>query len=455
VGSPITFSGFNDIDFNVVLNAIMQQESQPLVALQSKQSAMKSRATTFGTLVTRASALQTAAEALSDPASIASFTATSNDPTAVAVSAGGSAFAGRYEIVVNDLARSQVMASSSAAPDGDVTVVATGGSLVIGGHSIAVGGPVTLKQLAQAINNDTAAPVRASVVQAGPGSFRLVLTAKDTGAANAFVVQNSLTGGIGVTFTDTDGDNTSGDDAADNAVTASDASLLVNNIAVTSASNTLDTVIPGSTITLYKKDPATTVVIDIAEDAGALKTKLETFITAYNDFVKFVNEQAKSATAGDPASIGRDPLLRQLRSMLRSSLNAQYTTGGTFTYLSQIGVQLTQAGTMELNASVFNDAVSGGSADVAALLAGTTGTPGALASIGTMLDEYTRSSGILLDARDQLTSAATRLNNQISAMENRLALRRAALQQEFIAADAAMSRLKNQIGSLASFGADL
>jgi flagellar hook-associated protein 2 len=176
VGSAITFSGFNDIDFSVVLNAIMTQESQPLVALQARQSAMKSRATTFGTLATRTSTLQSAAEALSDSTSIASYTATSNDPTAVAVSAGSSAFPGRYEIVVNELARSQVMASSSSSPDADTTVVANTGSLVVGGHTIAISGPVTLKQLAQTINDDSASPVRASVVQAGPTSFRLVLS---------------------------------------------------------------------------------------------------------------------------------------------------------------------------------------------------------------------------------------------------------------------------------------
>ena len=37
MGSPITLSGFNSIDFNVVLNAVMQQESQPLKALQQRQ----------------------------------------------------------------------------------------------------------------------------------------------------------------------------------------------------------------------------------------------------------------------------------------------------------------------------------------------------------------------------------------------------------------------------------
>ena len=47
MGSPITLSGFNSIDFNLILTSIMTQESQPLTALQSRQSALKSRASTF------------------------------------------------------------------------------------------------------------------------------------------------------------------------------------------------------------------------------------------------------------------------------------------------------------------------------------------------------------------------------------------------------------------------
>jgi len=99
--------------------------------------------------------------------------------------------------------------------------------------------------------------------------------------------------------------------------------------------------------------------------------------------------------------------------------------------------------------------MTGGTAEVAKLLAGSTATPGALATMSTMLDEYTKSSGILLDARDQLKAAADRLSSQIARMEDRLALRRLALQQEFTAADAAMARLKNQSGSIASLGSGL
>jgi flagellar capping protein FliD len=43
MGSPITFGGFNNIDFGYVLNAIMQQERAPLAAVESQKSALQAQ----------------------------------------------------------------------------------------------------------------------------------------------------------------------------------------------------------------------------------------------------------------------------------------------------------------------------------------------------------------------------------------------------------------------------
>ena len=41
MSSPITFSGFNNIDFNMILNGIMQQASLPMVVMQNRQTALR------------------------------------------------------------------------------------------------------------------------------------------------------------------------------------------------------------------------------------------------------------------------------------------------------------------------------------------------------------------------------------------------------------------------------
>lgn len=454
MSSPITFSGANGIDFNQILTIIMTQESQPLQALQTRQAALQSKANTFGTLTTRAVALQQAAARLADTSQLSGFTATSNNTSALTVSATSSAMPGRYDVVVNELARAQVTASTTAAPDPD-TVVASGGTITVGGVTVTLSGSTTLRQLADAINATGNPPARASVVQSGPSSYRLVLSARETGEANAFTVTNNLTGGTGIAFGDADSDGISGDSAADNAVQASNASLLVNNIPITSTTNTIASAIPGVTITAFQANPATTIAVDVATDTAGLKTKVSDFVTAYNEFHQFVLDQGASAARGDRSSIGRDPLLRQLKDQIRSSLVGQYATGGAFSALAQVGVGFTRSGTMELNDTMLTESIANGTLDLERLFAGTAGTPGVFAALDTQVDAFTQADGLIPGARKQMTDQASRLTDSMAAMQDRLAIRRAALQREFIAADAAMSQLQGQTGSLAQFGSTL
>ena len=295
------------------------------------------------------------------------------------------------------------------------------------------------------------APARASVVQSGPSSYRLVLSAVASGEANAFSITNNLTGGSGVAFGDADSDGTSGDSAADNAVTATDALIHVNNLEITSTTNTIDAAIPGVTLSLLQPGTST---VTVAPDSTALRSGITTLVTAYNDFVKFASDQALAAGKGDDGSIGRDPVLRQLRNQLRSTLSGEYATGGAFTSLSQVGIEFTRTGTMAVNETVLTEALKNGPV-VAALFTGAAGTPGAFAALDTLLDAYTQGDGLIPGARKQLTDQAARLTDQIGSLQERLAARRASLQREFIAADQAMSLLKNQSSSLTSFSNSL
>jgi flagellar hook-associated protein 2 len=451
MGSPITFSGFNQIDFSVVLNAIMQQESIPLLRLQGQQQALQATSSAYGQLATKLDALRTASSALSSASSFTTFAAQSSDTTALTASASSSAQQGRYDIVVNELAHTQVTVSSSSAPDADSTVVATGGSLTIGSEQIDVAGPVTLTQLAAAINADAGSPATASVLATAPSEYRLVLTSKNTGLANAFTISNQLAGSS-VAFTDTDNDNVSGDSAADNAVNATDASVQINNITVTSSSNTLDTAIPGVTLTLLQKDPSKTVVVTVSPDESDLANRLDSFVSAYNALVGFFNAQAAASANGTTGAIGRDSLLRGLHQSLRTALLSPHGSAA-YTTLSEIGVGFTRTGELSLDRTALSEAVATNPDAVRTLFADA--ATGAFKAVNALVDEYTNSSGFLPDAQTRLTDAIARVGGQIDDMQARLAVRKAALQQEFIAADQAMTRLNSQKGSLAAFNTSL
>jgi flagellar capping protein FliD len=72
-----------------------------------------------------------------------------------------------------------------------------------------------------------------------------------------------------------------------------------------------------------------------------------------------------------------------------------------------------------------------------------------------VLEDYSAGAGLISGMKDRLTRQISAMDDQISAMQARLALQRTALQRQFTEADAAMSRLNSQSGSLASLGAGL
>jgi len=145
MSSPITFSGFNNIDFSSILTAMMAQESQPVQALQSQQSALTTQKSNYSTLASKLSTLEDAIKSLSTPSEFGGKTATSTDSSAVAVTADASAPQGNYDVVVDSLARSQTTASATTFTDKDQTIVASSGTLVINGTAVTVTQPASGK----------------------------------------------------------------------------------------------------------------------------------------------------------------------------------------------------------------------------------------------------------------------------------------------------------------------
>ena len=439
MGSPISLSGFNNIDFNLILNAIMNQERIPVTLLQNDLRNLEGQNAEYGLLATKLAAVETATEKLSTADGFSARTLTNSDPEVLTAGSSATAPIGAYEVVVSTLARNQVTASTTTYADSDTTVVASGGTLTIGGIDVTISGDVTLQQLADAINGTTDIPVTASVLSSGTNSYQLVLTGNDTGVSNAFAITNGLTGGAGITF-------------GANAVEAADASLTVNNIAITSANNTIDGAIPGTTLTLLKADPATTVTLSVARDNQEITTLVNSFITAYNDFTDYVDAQFTASAEGVATAIGRDGLAPGIRSSMRQTLSQAYSVGGSFSYLAEVGIGADAAGDLTLDATLFDAALQDSRTDLESLFAGGGGADGVFTTFKSLIETYTDAGGLLPNVQDRLDTQMQGINDRIFDLEARLEIRRASLQSEFIAADLAISQLNSQLNSLSALG---
>jgi len=316
----------------------------------------------------------------------------------------------------------------------------------------AITGSMTVRQLADAINADSTSPVTAAVVQAAPGQYRLVLTGRSAGSANAFTVTSTLTGGRGLAFTDTDLDGTYGDSAADSAVAATNASLTINNIPVTSTTNTVEDAIPGVVLTLSKRDATKTVLVEVTESADEAKSQLDTFVKAYNDLMSFINEQGTAAAAGK-ANIARDSLVRTLKMGLTDDMRTEYLEGGPlYTRLATVGLEFNSDGTLKLDAAKLKAAILDNATAVRKLFVGANGTSGVFGALKGQVEDYTKAGGLVHGAKDRLKDQIVKIDARLDSMELQLELRRTTLQREFIAADQLMTQLNGQGSSLQALG---
>ena len=130
----------------------------------------------------------------------------------------------------------------------------------------------------------------------------------------------------------------------------------------------------------------------------------------------FIDDQQLAAKEKNPASIGRDPLVRDLRSQLARVLNTERTVpGGVFTAISQVGLGFTRTGQLEFNearSTRRSIATRSASRTCSAAPARVTG---AFSDLATTIASYTSAGGLL-------PTAQTRLNDQV--LEDRRAHRR-------------------------------
>ena len=193
------------LDVNSIVTQLVAIEKQPLQALTTKATTFQTQLSTYGTINSQVSALETAAAALSTSSGFAIQKATSSDATAVSVTATSAAAASVLSVNVTQLARAQSSASVGVAVG---TKITTAGSLAIqlgswAGSTFTGSGAVasvdvdvddTVANIASKINAKYVGlteGVTATVLKDG-ATERLVVTSKNTGEAAGFHIGASM-----------------------------------------------------------------------------------------------------------------------------------------------------------------------------------------------------------------------------------------------------------------------
>ena len=451
MSSPITLSGFNNIDFKSIIDIIIKSEHQPIDRIQALQKTEQARLSAYSSLSTNLSSLQSAFEALESSSAYGNLKASSSDTTTLTVSATASASKGTFSINVISLGRPQVTTSAALQFNDINAAVISGGSFSITQNGTATAidltGVTTLAGLRDAINAQQSG-IKASIINDGstqsspPKPFRLVLASVTPGVSNAFTVNDQTTAGGGAAGTVL---NLSTD--AVNGV-ARDTEFEYSGISIKSTSTTVSDAIPGLTLNLLKTGTSTVTVTD---DDSTLKEKVTGLVNAFNKFNDFVQGQFKlpTSSSAQPQSLSNDPLLRGLNRQIRSYLTSNHANSGSIQNISALGVKLTQTGKLEIDETALDEALANNPDDVKSLLSG---TDGLAAEITGYIKSYTQAGGSIATIETRIQTTINSYASRIVSLESQLALREDVLTRQFSAADEAISQLNSQANALNSLG---
>lgn len=340
----------SNLDVNSIVSQLMTVEARPRALLDRREAAYQSKLSAFGVLKGALSTMQSAMQGLTSMSRFQTFTASAADSSILSATTSAGAAAGAYSINVTSLAQQHAVATLGVASDTAPIGTGTLGLRVGSGALVSItvdSGNNSLQGLRDAINA-SAAGVTASIINDGSASpYRLALSAKTAGAANTIQVTNNLAAGEFATALDNRTETQA----------ARDAALTVNGIAISSASNTISSAMPGLTLNLQKTGATT---LNVARDSSAAQSAVAGFVKAYND----INSTIVNLGKYDPATSKGGPLLgdsvlASLQSDLRNQLGAalQGVPGGV-TQLSQIGVAFQRDGMLALDSAKLTAALN-------------------------------------------------------------------------------------------------
>ncbi|HEU0197026.1 MAG TPA: flagellar filament capping protein FliD [Nevskiaceae bacterium] len=431
------------LDLNSLLSELQTNADQALQPVENQESTTQSEISAFGTIQSALTALGTDINTLANPATFQA-TAANVQGSSVTASTETNAPVGQYAVDVTQLATASSVATLGVASEtadlGAGSIAFTLGSGKTASVNVSAGSD-SLQDVANAINAANVG-VRASIINDGSGSpWRLVLQSSTTGTAAA-VSSVSFSGALASSLSL---DSTT-------QITAQNAALTVDGIAVTSASNTVQDAIAGTTLTLASTGAST---VSIAADSSAIANSVQSFVTDYNAVIGAVNKVASyDASTNVAGPLFANSTVQGVTSQLASFVDGLAGGGGGFSGLAQLGVTLNTDGTLSFNSSTFDAAFAGNPTGVAQFFTGTDGTNGFASAMNTAVQAYAGPTGLIDSSVSGLKSLLTSLQQQQSTQQQEINATMANYQQEFETLDTTMAQLQSTSSYLTSALAD-
>jgi flagellar hook-associated protein 2 len=461
--SDLGLSGLaSGVDTSGIVEKLMAVDRQAVTAIQNKQTITTAHQTALKAVADKLSALQTAANALTDSANWkATQSVVSSDDTKVSVSMLSGAGIGGHTVQVDRLASSAqhgfTFASNAAA--GSLTLYygsdpnATGASKT----TISVAANASAKDVASAINASDSAPVYAAVVTDADGSDRLVLSARKSGQSSDFTVDPSALA--------------SGQLSEDATYARTGATLNASYkidgeaTARSSESNSIDNAVPGLRLTLkgITTSPVSVTTTEATIDKSGVKTKVQAFVDAYNSLVDLTRTDiAEKKVVGSTATsdlqkgtlfgdLGLDSMLSSIKNTMTQTLS----NVGSLTSLADIGITVpkatggsssedAKAGKLTFDSTKLDSALDTDYSQVQKLFSGIGIHKGFGYLVSDLVNQQNGLHGVLTGRINSDTTVLNDFTKQISDTNDRLSQQEARLKAQFAAMETALQNSQSQ-----------
>ncbi|GAB2614306.1 flagellar filament capping protein FliD [Novilysobacter erysipheiresistens] len=433
------------LDVASIVNQLVAAERAPTEArIDRTERRVNGQISALGVLRSAFDSLRSAVEKLSaDDTALARKVRLPEEPN-FSASAGAGAAVGDYQVEV--LALATAHKTSTGAYAASDTAVGTGTLTITSGETrfdIEIDSENnTLAGIRDAINKATDGKgVTATIINADDGAH-LVFTATETGIANELSI--SASGGDGGLAAMTNAT------AMTELAAATDAQVKVNGFTRSSASNRIDDMLEGVTLTLTRAAPGTTQDFSVSSDASPLRGAAKGLVSAYNVALDAIAKTTKYDPASNiAAALNGDAMVRGISRDFRDQISSATTD------LKALGITSDKDGKLTLDEAVFDEAIAENPAPATRLFSG----EGSLtASLETSLAQLLDDDGTLDDRSAGLEGRTDTIQDQRVALDRRMAQVEERYRAQFTALDVLVSKmtstsnfLAQQLGNLPGF----
>ncbi len=448
--ATIQFSGvISGIDTTSIINGVLAVEGRSLAVLQLQKAKFQIQTGVFTGLSASLGSLKSSAQALSLSTDFNKRSVATSDKNTITAIADSTADLGSHNIVVDELAKSRSVQSTSFA---STTADVTQGTLIItvGSTTATITVDSTnddLTSLKDAINS-SGAKVTASIVNVGISSspdYRLVIQNKESGTDNALSLSGTLTDPGGSLNGHTE------------VQAAKDAVFFVNTLKVTRASNVVSDVISGVTFSLLTTSTSADGLLDTADpsatltisaDTGGISTQIGTFVSDYNAVADIVNGQFNlDAETKRQGALAGDSTLRSVMTLLRNVVGGTGGLGTGFLYLSDIGITFEEDGTLKVDSSKLDKSLEDDPTGVANLFLLT--QDGIGKRVPDLIDDFISVvDGSITARQNGIASSISTLDNKIEREIKRITEIEERMKAKFAALEELISNLNRQASFL-------